>query len=80
MKTMHRTSTASLAIGSVFVAAWALTLTALTGTGAGGAYGFLFAGLLVTMIFLMWPERTRPLRGGRRRAGMRRARAGRAPR
>jgi len=80
MKTMHRTSTASLAIGSVFVAAWTVALTALTGTGAGGVYGFLFTGVLVTMIFLMWPERTRPLRGGRRRAGTRGARAGRVPR
>lgn len=73
MKTMHRTSTASLAIGSVFVAAWTVVLTALTGVGAGGTQGFLFAGVLVTMIFLMWPERARPLRGGRRRTGERRA-------
>lgn len=59
MKTMHRTSKASLAIGVFVVAFGAIALAALTRTGAGGTYFFLFAGLFAYMVFLMWPDRTR---------------------
>jgi len=62
MKTMHRTSTAGLAIGSAVVSACAIVLTALTGTGAGGAYVFILAGLFIFSVFLIWPERSRPFR------------------
>lgn len=72
MKTMHRTSTAGLAIGSTAVAICAIALTALTGTGAGGAYAFLFAGLFILSVFLIWPERTRPFRSGRSHESARR--------
>jgi drug/metabolite transporter superfamily protein YnfA len=72
MKTMHRTSTAGLAIGSAVVAACAIALTALTGTGAGGAYASLFAGLFIFCVFLIWPERTRPLRSDRSHGSVRR--------
>jgi hypothetical protein len=71
MKTMHRTSTAGLVIGSALVAACAIALTALTGAGAGGAYAFLFAGLFIFCVFLIWPERSRPLRSDRSRGGVR---------
>jgi hypothetical protein len=74
MKTMHRTSTLGLAIGSVITAVSAVSLTALTQTGVGGAYAFLFAGMLAFSLFLIWPERSRPARG------VRRSRAGREPR
>jgi hypothetical protein len=59
MKTMHRTSTVGLAIGIVLTTGGAVALTAVTNTGAAGAYGFLFAGMLVFFAFLIWPERTR---------------------
>ena len=68
MKTMHRNSPAGLAIGSAVTAALALALTVLTDTGAGGAYAFLFVGVFIFMVFLIWPERTRPHRGGSRPA------------
>jgi hypothetical protein len=76
MKTMHRNSPVGLAIGSVLTAGVALALTALTDTGAGGAYVFLFVCMFIFMTFLIWPERTRPLRGG----PAQRARARREPR
>lgn len=63
MKTMHRNSKAGLAIGSTLTAAFALALTALTDTGAGGAYAFLFVGMFIFMVFLVWPERARSFRG-----------------
>jgi hypothetical protein len=47
-------------------------LTALTGTGAGGAYAFLFTGMAVFSIFLIWPERTRPFRSDSSHRSMRR--------
>ncbi|HEV7400755.1 MAG TPA: hypothetical protein VGN84_10855 [Solirubrobacterales bacterium] len=56
---MHRTSKIGLAIGIALVAVGSLALAALTKTGAGGVYGFLFAGMFGYMVFLMWPERTR---------------------
>jgi hypothetical protein len=56
---MHRTSTASQAIGTILTVAGAMTLTALTDTGAGGAYAFLFLGLAIFITFMIWPERTR---------------------
>jgi len=59
MKTMHRTSKASLAIGIALLAMGSLALAALTKTGAGGVYGFLFAGIFGYLVFLMWPDRTR---------------------
>jgi hypothetical protein len=68
MKTMHRNSTVGLAIGSALTAAFALAMTAVTDTGAGGAYAFLFVGMLIFMAFLIWPERRSPIRGASRRA------------
>lgn len=59
MKTMHRTSKASLAIGIFAIALVAMALAALTGTGAGGIYAFAFIGLFAYLFFLMWPDRTR---------------------
>jgi hypothetical protein len=59
MKTMHRTSKAGLAIGIVLLAVGSLALAALTQTGVGGVYGFLFLGMVGYMVFLMWPDRTR---------------------
>jgi hypothetical protein len=59
MKTMHRTSRAGLAIGVFVVALGAIALAAVTRTGAGGTYFFLFAGIFAYMVFLMWPDRTR---------------------
>ena len=56
MKTMRRTSTATLVIGGIATGLVAAVLTGLTGTGAGGAYAFLFAGLLVFGIILLWPD------------------------
>jgi hypothetical protein len=64
MKTMHRTSTVGMAIGTVATAGGAIALTALTDTGAGGAYVFLFLGMFIFMLFLIWPERNRPFPGG----------------
>jgi hypothetical protein len=69
MKTMHRTSAPGMAIGTVVTAGAVIALTAFTGAGARGTYAFLFVGMLIFMLFLMWPERTRPFRGGRRRVG-----------
>jgi drug/metabolite transporter superfamily protein YnfA len=81
MKTMHRNSTLGLAIGSVLTAAFALALTALTDTGAGGAYAFLFLGVFIFMVFLIWPERSRPFRGrGRHAPKKRRVHARHEPR
>ena len=77
MRTMHRTSPVGMAIGTVATAGGVTALTALTGTGAGGTYVFLFLGLFIFMLFLMWPDRTRPFRGGPgRHAGARRTRTG----
>ncbi len=59
MKTMHRTSTASLAIGVFGIAFGSMALAAVTGTGAGGVYAFAFLGLFAYFFFLMWPDRTR---------------------
>ncbi len=59
MKTMHRTSKAGLVIGVFILAFGAIALAALTRTGAGGTYLFLFVGMFAYMVFLMWPERTR---------------------
>lgn len=59
MKTMHRTSKAGLVFGVLVVALGAIALAALTRTGAGGTYFFLFAGIFAYMVFLMWPDRTR---------------------
>lgn len=74
MKTMHRTSKAGQAIGVFVVALGAIALAALTRTGAGGTYLFLFAGIFAYMIFLMWPDRTRfrsrPLGRPVRRSGI----------
>jgi hypothetical protein len=72
MKTMHRTSTVGLLIGSALVAVGAIVLTALTGAGAGGAYAFLFAGMAVLSVFLIWPERTRPFRSNSSHRSVRR--------
>lgn len=72
MKTMHRNSPLGLAIGSALTAAFALALTALTDTGAGGAYAFLFIGVVVFSVFLIWPERTRPSRSDSSRRSVRR--------
>jgi len=59
MKTMHRTSNRSLAIGVFAIALGAMALGALTSTGAGGTYAFAFVGLFAYIFFLMWPDRTR---------------------
>lgn len=59
MKTMHRTSRLGLVLAAAFVALIAATLTAITQTGAGGAYAFLPTGITAYLLFLMWPERTR---------------------
>lgn len=75
MKTMHRTSKASLAIGVFAIALGAMALAALTGTGAGGIYAFAFIGLFAYLFFLMWPDRTRF-----RRRPNRRSRVAREPR
>ena len=72
MKTMHRTSTVGLAIGSALVAACAIVLHGPDGTGAGGAYAFLFAGVVVFCVYLIWPERTRPFRSDRSHGSIRR--------
>ncbi len=72
MKTMHRTSTVGLLIGSALLAASAIALTALTATGAGGAYAFLSVGMVVFSVFLIWPERTRPFRSKSSHRGVRR--------
>ena len=59
MKTMHRTSTATLTILSLMIGAAATGLASLTGTGLGGIYAFMFLGFVPLNIFLMWPERSR---------------------
>ena len=59
MKTMRCTSTLGLVIAAAFVALVAAVLTAITQTGAGGAYAFLLTGIAAYLVFLMWPERTR---------------------
>lgn len=59
MKTMHRTSTLTQTLGAVLIALGALAFAALTHTGTNGAYALAIAGLLVFMLFLMWPERNR---------------------
>lgn len=56
MKTMRFTSTATLLISSVAMGLVVSALTALTGTGAAGIYGFGFIGLLLLVTFLHWPE------------------------
>jgi len=79
MKTMRRTSTLGLALGALVTALAAITLTAVTHAGAGGAYAFLLSGVTAYMIFLMWPERSR----FRRRAfnsDSQRTQSGRRPR
>lgn len=53
---MNRTSTATLLVSSTITGVIAFALTAVTGTGAGGAYAFMFIGLLVLAIFLLWPD------------------------
>jgi len=79
MKTMHRTSKAGLATGVFIVALGAIALAALTRTGAGGTYFFLFAGMFAYMVFLMWPDRTR-FRSRPIGRPVRRSRIGREPR
>lgn len=59
MKTMHRTSKVSLAIGIFAIALGAMAFAALKNTGAGGIYAFAFVGLFAYFFFLMWPDRTR---------------------
>lgn len=56
MKTMRRTSTATLVVSSTITGLAVSALTAVTNTGAGGAYAFMFVGLLVLSIFLLWPD------------------------
>ena len=75
MKTMHRTSAPGMAIGTVVTAGGVIAMTALTGADARGTYAFLFVGMLILMLFLMWPERTRPFRGERQHLSGSRARA-----
>lgn len=66
LKTMNRDSTATLLISSVVTGLVVVGLTALTQVGAGGAYGFLFLGLLALGIFLLWPDlRSRFFKGRR---------------
>lgn len=63
---MNRDSTATLLISSLVTGLVVIGLTALTEAGAGGAYGFLFLGLLAFGIFLLWPDlRNRFFRGRR---------------
>ena len=59
MKTMRRTSTLALMIAAAFIALIATMLTAITQTGADGAYAFLLTGITAYLVFLMWPDRTR---------------------
>ncbi len=59
MKTMRCTSTLGLVLGAAVIALIAALLTAITQTGASGAYAFLLTGIAAYMIFLMWPDRTR---------------------
>jgi uncharacterized protein (DUF58 family) len=53
---MNRKSTTTLLVGSTLIAVVAIVLTAVTGAGAAGAQGFLFGGVFVFSIFLLWPE------------------------
>jgi hypothetical protein len=53
---MNRTSTTTLLVGSILIALVAIVLTAVTGAGAAGAQGFLFGGVFLFSIFLVWPE------------------------
>jgi hypothetical protein len=53
---MNRTSTATLVISSLVTGLVVVGLTAVTRAGAGGAYAFLFLGLLALGIFLLWPD------------------------
>lgn len=53
---MHRTSTLTLAVGAILIAVGAAALTAITGAGAAGAQGFLFGGVFVFSVFLIWPD------------------------
>lgn len=59
MKTMRCTSTLGLVLSAAFMALVAALLTAVTQTGASGAYAFLLTGITTYMVFLMWPDRTR---------------------
>lgn len=53
---MNRNSTATLVIGSILLGLIAVGLTAITRTGAAGAYGFLFGGLFAFCVYLLWPD------------------------
>lgn len=65
---MTRGSTANVVVSSLLMGAVATLLTALTGTGAGGAYGFLFLGMLVLAIYWLWPDLRARFFGGHRGA------------
>ena len=56
MKTMNRNSTATLVISSLVTGLVVVVLTAVTRASAGGAYAFLFLGLLALGVFLLWPD------------------------
>lgn len=56
MKTMNRNSTATLVVSSLATGVVVVGLTAVTRAGAGGAYAFLFLGLLALGVFLLWPD------------------------
>jgi len=65
---MNRDSTATLLISSLVTGMIVVGLTAVTRAGAGGAYAFLFLGLLALGIFLLWPD-LRARFGNRRPSG-----------
>ena len=53
---MNRYSTATLVVLSIVTGAVATALAAVTKTGVGGIYLFMFLGMLGLGIFLLWPD------------------------
>lgn len=56
MQTMNLRSKTALVLSSAIAGLLTATLTAITGTGMAGIYGFGFVGLLALCTFLAWPE------------------------
>jgi hypothetical protein len=62
---MNRNSTATLVVGSIITGLIAVGLTAVTRTGAVGAYAFLYGGVFVFCVYLLWPDLRARFFGGR---------------